>query len=315
MPTEAPITHVVRPIVVEQVVPTPSPVPTEVIVEDTTDNVVEEVVEHEPETAPIAVSALEPIVHSVVREASDVEDVVPERVEVSVPVTEGVDVNSLRLEGADENGEVMVEGEGVWSAEDGKIVFTPEDEFVYDPTPVKYSMSREDGTEIPAETVEINFSGQLRSDVKLISNFKEPVVLDVLKNDNGDLDVSTLKLRMPEGFKDEHPDAVLASDGKTLTVPNEGTWSVLKDGTINYEPLTDVEPTPIQYEVYDNAIDKILSLATIDIKKTVVAGVSIEEDEACQTSDSVPTLSKLGMGLTTLLVSLFGMFLFRKEKN
>jgi len=260
------------------------------------------------------VSELPPIVHSIGGEEKNSEDVVHERVEVSVPVTKGIDENSLRLEGEDENGEVVVKNEGTWRVEDGKIVFTPKDGFVYDPTPIKYSMSNEDGTQLAAQIVEVNYPGLLRSDVKLISNFKEPVVLNVLNNDNGDLDVSTLKIRMPKGFKDEHPDAVLASDGKTLTVPNEGTWSVLKDGTISYEPLTDVEPTPIQYEVYDNALHRVLSLATINIKKTAVAGVSMEAEES-KTSHSVPTLSKLGMGLTALLVSLFGLFLFRKEKK
>jgi len=47
--------------------------------------------------------------------------------------------------------------------------------------------------------------------------------------------------------------------------------------------------------------------------KTVVAGVS--EVVECQTSDSVPALSKWGMALTAILGSLFGVFLFRKERK
>ena len=123
---------------------------------------------------------------------------------------------------------------------------------------------------------------------------------------------------LPEGFIDEHPGTTFeksaAQSGKVLKVAEQGTWSVLDNGTITYEPLTDVEPTPIQYEVYDNTAGKILTSATIAIRKSKVAGVS---SEACEdyNSNSIPTLSKWGMGVIAILGSLFGIFLFRKERK
>ena len=262
-------------------------------------------------------SGLSAIVHSLGGEEKDPENVVHDRVEVTVPVSNDVDENSLKLEGANENGELVVEGEGTWSVEDGKIVFTPEDGFVYDPTPIKYSMTKKDGTKMQAQTLEVNYPGLLRDDVEVSSDLKDTVVIDVLKNDNGDLNISTIKISIPEGFMDEHPGTTFeksaAQSGKVLKVAEQGTWRVLGNGTISYEPLTDVEPTPIQYEVYDNKAGKVLTSADITIKKTEVAGVSNEE--ACQTSDSIPTLSKWGMGLTAIIGSIFGLFLFRKERK
>jgi len=58
-----------------------------------------------------------------------------------------------------------------------------------------------------------------------------------------------------------------------------------------------------------------LSSANIRIKKTEVAGVSISTSESETYSDSIPTLSRWGMGLTAILGSLFGVFLFRKEER
>jgi len=263
---------------------------------------------------------IKPIVHSLGGEVTDSENVVNERVEIPVPVVSNSDVNLL-LEGANENGEVVVKGEGTWSVEDGKIVFSPEDGFVYDPTPIKYTIVKEDGTKLPAETVEVNYPGLLRDDnVSISSDLKEPVVLDVLKNDNGDLNVSTIKLVVPEGFMDEHPGSTFDKNGTVLKVEGEGIWRVLDNGTISYEPLTDAEPTPIRYQVYDNTIKKVLSSADIKIQRTAVAGVSMEANQTTDSkshkhSNSVPTLNKWGTGLILLLASLFGMFFFRREKK
>ncbi|RUM68107.1 MAG: hypothetical protein DSZ07_07445, partial [Sulfurovum sp.] len=265
-------------------------------------------------------SELEPIIYSLGGEEKDPENIIHEIVEVSIPtVAKDIDVNSVKLEGADENGEVVVKGEGTWSVEDGKIVFNPEDGFVYDPSPIKYSMSREDGTQLAAQIIEVNYPGLLRDDIVVTSDLKDIIVIDVLKNDNGDLNLSTLKIIVPEGFMDEHPGSTFekssARSVKILNITGEGTWRALDNGKITYEPLTDSEPTPIEYEVYDNGARKVLSGAGIAIKKTEVAGVSDEASCEDYSTNSIPTLSKWGMGLTAILSSLFGILLFRKKKN
>ena len=102
-----------------------------------------------------------------------------------------------------------------------------------------------------------------------------------------------------------------------LSVPGQGVWNSNTDGTITYRAYKesrDVEPTPISYKVYDKAGNLAATDATIKILKPVVGGVS-DTYADCQTSDSVPVFSKIGMGLTAVLGTLFGLFLFRREKN
>ena len=56
------------------------------------------------------------------------------------------------------------------------------------------------------------------------------------------VDKSTLKLVKPD-----KPGATISSDGKVVTIPGEGTYTLNSDGTITYEPATDYvgNPTPI----------------------------------------------------------------------
>ncbi|MCK4442611.1 MAG: hypothetical protein KAU90_11450, partial [Sulfurovaceae bacterium] len=272
---------------------------------------------------------IKPIKYSLGGEEEDPENVYHESIIIDIPIDENINETSLKLIGADENGELIIKGEGIWHLEDGEIIFTPEDDFIYDPTPIKYTAIKEDGTQFLPQKVEVHFPGLLRDDIKVSSNLKKKVILEVLKNDNGDLNISTLRISVPEEFMDEHPGTVfeksLAKSGKVLKVPNEGIWRVKDNGTISYQPLTDNEPTPIQYRIYDNAAKKILKSAKVIIKKTVVKGVSIERNQTLDVSDisdinnvhkskSVSSLSKLGLMLIGILGSILGLLLFRKEK-
>ncbi|WP_386679309.1 OmpA family protein [Loktanella sp. R86503] len=79
-----------------------------------------------------------------------------------------------------------------------------------------------------------------------------PVTIDVLVNDNGtnSLDPATVTLTgtgAPEG-------ATLSADGKTLTVPGEGEWTVNRStGAVTFTPAAGFsgEPTPAGYVVSD----------------------------------------------------------------
>jgi len=104
--------------------------------------------------------------------------------------------------------------------------------------------------------------------------------------------------------------------GTLLVVPSQGIWNVNPDGTITYrseEGISVVNPTPISYKVFDMKGNELVTDALITLKQTVVAGV--DDLSECQTEDSVPVFTKIGLGLLAAIGSIFGLFVFRKEKN
>ena len=249
-----------------------------------------------------------------------------------------INLATLKITGTENSGDsLIVEGEGTWSIqEDGSISFTPEADFESDPTPISYSIEDDYGVRRPAVSVSIFYQAKVRPDIKR-TNLAEPVTVPVLDNDNGDLNVSTVEIVLPEGFRDLHPDAILSQiitvdiafkgsfksgnnleSGKQLIVPGEGTWWVNSDGTITYraeEGIEIVDPTPISYKVFDKRGNELITDALITLKQDVVAGVSNAADD-CQTSDNVSALSNIGMLFTLIFGSLFGgIFLMREKKN
>ena len=235
---------------------------------------------------------------------------------------ERLDANSIQIEGTENPSEsLVVEGEGTWAIEDGKIVFTPEKGFVFDPTPIKYSLETAEGERLATAEVEVNYEGLVRDDLEITSDLTAPIVIDVLKNDNGDLDVSSVEIVVPEGFMDEHEGATFqksaSQSGKTLVVPDEGTWNVTSDGNITFtvEENVATEPSPISYKVFDKAKSSYLDAGKIIIKKSAVAGVSqVSDENVYVASDSVSTFTNIGLGILALLGTLFGVFAFKREK-
>ena len=240
---------------------------------------------------------------------------------------EVLDASTLQITGTKNPGDsLVVEGEGVWSIRsDNFITFRPEESFILDPTNITYSLEDVNGERTGMATVNVNYVAAVRPDIKS-ANLKAPVTINVLANDNGDLNVATVEIVLPEGFRKLHPNAIISdsateNDGSTfesgrrLVVPGQGTWWVNIDGSVSYkaqEGIPLVNPTPIGYKVYDNAGNELMTDALIVLKQTVVEGV--QDDASCQTHDSVPVFTKVGLGLLGFLGTLLGMFLFRKEK-
>ena len=228
-----------------------------------------------------------------------------------------LNIDTLKIKGTKNSGESLtVVGEGVWSIEEGKIIFTPEEGFELDPTDIEYTIENKDGVESTPATVSVNYKAKVRPDVQ-ITELDEPVTVNVLENDNGDLNVSTVEIILPEEFMTQHPDAKLAEDGKKLTVPNEGQWKVNGDGTITYTaekgaPL--VDPTPIGYKVYDKSGNELVSDALVTLKQTKVAGVS-DENCSCETYEesNVSVFSRVGMFFILLFSSTFGVVAIRRK--
>jgi len=179
-------------------------------------------------------------------------------------------------------------------------------------TPTPTPVEPETPTPTPAEP-------ELHED-HVVSDLSQPVTVEVLENDQGDLDSSTVEIELPKGFREAHPDAELSDDGKTLVVPNQGTWTVNNDGTITYraELGTDiVDPTPISYSVENSDGTRLQTDTKIVLSQSVVDDATNNSTESCDCNeyeDNVSIYSNGTLLLVILLGSLFGVFLFRKEQ-
>jgi CshA-type fibril repeat protein len=179
---------------------------------------------------------------------------------------------------------------------------------VVTPTPV------EPETSTPTPVVE-----EVLVEDRVVSDLAQPVTVNVLENDRANVNSTTVEIGLPEGFMEAHPDAILSDDGKSLTVPNEGTWTVNSDGTITYraELGTDiVDPTPISYSVETTDGTRLETDTKIILSQSVIGGATeTNSTEVCEDyEENVSIYSNGTILLVILLGSLFGVFLFRQER-
>jgi hypothetical protein len=103
-------------------------------------------------------------------------------------------------------------------------------------------------------------------------NVGSVTLIDVLNNDFGNINASTLSLVVP---KNAPQGTTLSENGHILTVPREGTWRILPSNMVSFtalEGFTGV-PTPIGYQV-ENSDGIQSNVATITLLDGVVSGVS-----------------------------------------
>ncbi|WP_423920903.1 beta strand repeat-containing protein [Frigoribacterium sp. 2-23] len=89
----------------------------------------------------------------------------------------------------------------------------------------------------------------------------QPVTVDVLKNAQGDIDPTTVQLAT-NGVAG----STVSSDGRTLTVPGEGTWTVNPTtGALTFTPEAGFtrNPTPARYSVADTRGNRAQSTAAV----------------------------------------------------
>ena len=166
---------------------------------------------------------------------------------------------------------LTVPGEGVWTVDPttGAITFTPEASFTGDPTPITYTVDDTDGNTSPPATVTVDYPQAIEAnDDTGTGTTGNPVTIDVLGNDTGDLPLDPTSVQII--------DPVTGNPVTTLVVPGEGTWTVdPTTGAITFTPvhcsLTKLKtddskvisalsscepflgnPTPIRYTVTDN---------------------------------------------------------------
>ena len=148
----------------------------------------------------------------------------------------------------------VVPGEGTWTVAGGVVTFTPEAGFEGDPTPVTYQVTDSNGLTDTA-TVTVTFVPEAVNDVSAGNVLGSTVVVNVLGNDNGDMDPTSVRILNP-----------LGEPTNELVVPGEGTWTVnTTTGAITFVPQAGFvgNPTPITYEVTDTTGDTVEADVTV----------------------------------------------------
>jgi uncharacterized repeat protein (TIGR01451 family) len=179
-------------------------------------------------------------------------NVVGDTVPVDVLANDAGDMDpaSVRLLGPDGAPvtELAVPGEGTWAvdARTGVVTFTPEAGFERNPAPVSYQVTDSTGDTVAAQVL-VTYRPVATDDVRTGRAPGQPVTVEVVGNDTGDLDPASVRLVGPSG------DRVTL-----LRVAGEGVWTVDPEtGHITFTPQDgyDGNPTPVTYEVASTAGD------------------------------------------------------------
>jgi len=202
-------------------------------------------------------------------------------------------------------GVLDVPGEGEWQVVGNVVRFTPEPGFEGDPTPVTYRVTDANGLTDTA-TVTVTYVPEARDDADLGNTQGDTVVVDVLANDIGDFDATSVRILTPGG------------PATQLVVPGQGTWTVNPTtGAITFVPAVGFigNPTPIDYEVTDTTGDTVEATVTVTYLPEATNDVStgntpgspvtvdpIGNDTGIFDPTSVVLIDPAGARVTTLLV-------------
>ena len=145
----------------------------------------------------------------------------------------------------------IVADQGRWSVQSGGDVrFTPEPDFLVDPTPVEYRVTDANGLSDFA-TIVVTYLPEARDDLSSGHSPGAKVVVDVLANDLGDFDADSVRILSPvSGSPVDGP----------VDIAGEGAWTVeVATGTVTFTPVTGyfANPTPINYQVTDVTGDTV----------------------------------------------------------
>ena len=154
--------------------------------------------------------------------------------EVTVEIDETV---KPTLEGADEEGKVVVPGEGTYTIdENGVVTFTPEPNFTGKASGVTVKRTDKNGTEVTAKytptvkPVTPTAEGVTTTDVQGAKQTGKPVFTAGKTTVNGVEKTVELDDTKPATFED---------GSTTKEVPGEGTYTVAPDGTVTFTPEKD----------------------------------------------------------------------------
>jgi CshA-type fibril repeat protein len=203
--------------------------------------------------------------------------------------------------------EVIVPGEGIWNVDnEGTLIFTPEEHFIGDPTPITYTAMDEQGNTLDAATVTIDYVS--------IGFLIEPVAVDdnltILADRVHTRDVSENDTP-GEGGKD--------SQRYQLLDPKTGNRIAAGESVeLDYGVLSMDENGIYSYNPFANAVgtDEFRYIMEDSVAQTSEANVVLSVDCASsQKSDSGSSLDGLSLWLMLLFTGLTGLYFIRKEEE
>ena len=175
---------------------------------------------------------------------------------------------------------------------DGAISFVPEAGFNDDPTPITYAVDDHEGNTSAPVTVFVDYVPVATADTAGGFDTNSPATVSVLGNDGGGdiVDPTTVRIiSNPAG-------STLAPDGRTLTVPGEGQWTVSgTNGTITFTPQAGFtsDPTPVSYQVSD-AEGNVSNAAQVTVLYVAEPPVAQDDSLAGAATNNPATVAVLG---------------------
>jgi len=213
---------------------------------------------------------------------------------------------------------LVVNGEGTWTVLDGSIiVFTPEVDFIGEPTDIEYTIGLVSTERSNCARIDIRRELLVVDDTSTL-NVGSVTLINILANDFGSLNAQSVQLVLPVT---PVAGSALSSDGRTLTVPDEGVWSVNDLGIVSFTAIDGFTsaPTAIRYTVENNnglvsntasirLVEGGLSVVANDDRGTADAGHPViidvlDNDRGDLNSSSVRIITAEGEEVTSYIVA------------
>lgn len=190
---------------------------------------------------------------------------------------------------------LTVAGEGVYSVEsDDRVTFDPEPRFAGTATPVRYRVTDSHGNLAAATlTVTVTAIRPTANDDSAATRFGVPVALEGMTDDTAGAGSAPL-VPAATVFPDtgQPAGATVTDGGKTLTLSDQGTWTVRNDGSVLFTPAAAFTGTAatVRYRIEDaNGTRETAALSV-----TVRPGPLAQSDSAGTRQNVTVTLEPLG---------------------
>ncbi|MEO9322650.1 Ig-like domain-containing protein [Nocardioides sp. C4-1] len=173
-----------------------------------------------------------------------------------------------------DNGKTLTfPGEGTYTLNpDGSVLFTPEPGYVGTTTPVTYRIVDTNGTTDTAQLQVTVRRGPDADPDEVTTPQNVTVTINPLTNDTpGNNPDGTTGAWVPDSVvfpsTGQPTGSTTSPDGKTLTVPGEGVYTVDPGGTITLDPAPGFtgEATPVSYQVTDTLGNPATATITIEV--------------------------------------------------
>jgi uncharacterized repeat protein (TIGR01451 family) len=185
----------------------------------------------------------------------------------------------------DGNGDIVgfdVPNEGTWSVNliTGEVTFSPNSDYVGDPTPIQYTVEDTQGNATSA-TIRLNYPPVAHDDSNMNLTVGDTAIFNPLLNDqqtSTPFDPTTINLIVPIGATGTDTDG--DGDIDEVVVPGEGVWTAEADGTVIFVPETTLigDPTPLKYTVRETDGD-LSNEATLNVSYRSGSGVPDAVDD------------------------------------